>query len=1099
MSNTYLTLWCDPSANKVYSGWNRNTQLGLPVLKQGDKIGVELHWVSSSGFTSQMYETEFPPSATARMALGRIDAPALGGTFTITYGADTTDPLPYDIEATALQTALNGLDSIDAEGGVTVNKSGSQFRVYWNTAGLFATELSVDAEMLFPKMDSDVISVRAGSSTSNRVLFLKLKQAAIAATTSFTTVEQPSIVVTSLFTSTWRLSISPSPKDGVFSVTLEKGVTTYITKPIKFDASAADVATELNSLNAVTGQTFTVVKSGDYIWDITAPSAIDTITAASALVGFSALYGVLDINTAEVEEFLAGAKEGLATLEIELDADGNTNTLAQINVKILNDLIDASSFSIVSMGSVMPVDSVVRYDTSQSLTAPQKATARLNIGAVTLSEVTDSVDLDNIPTVNEKNAMQNSVLPSTTNPFVTMSQRNPFNQSLNMTDTVEFKFVLTTDRDVPEGDPPAFSVLSPYYLNFNNIDVLTQTDLWLTSSESSLYIDNYGIRFNDGTIQTTAYQGPVGGTFLLKASNLSDLANVSTARTNLGLGTMATATAADYLTVTNASTTYLSKAANLSGLTDVPVARTNLGLGTMAVAATADYLAKAGNLSGISDTATARTNIGLGALNSPQFSVVNLGGTSGNYSSASATAISTFSTTGQFVTIQPSGITANSTDGLSITIPSTSDTAKVAKNGTFNGEKGIWYGDNSSQTGITKAGVRYPDGTLQTTATSDPEFNRSLVFIDCTSFSGYSAYNEFGTGINSLSAYNADMPEHIEQVGPPYDNAEEWNIIPLSTLISPYTAYGNYFYSTTVGGQATIFTKRIKDKNFIRLISASYGEGFLLMNEVVNPFSDRDVSYTVIPSTETPLNALSGSITGNILRMDKAWKIAFSVTMKTSINDESPTVPYESSPVAFDSEEGTFPSQHASYGFGLNGGIVIKGFGTIDGLVPAATMDGYKMGCGRLYYNRYNQQLYFRYPKTQRGLGTVYPNTYILPDTGEASFTIPPELESRFYNGDISMDVEIYNFANGTLNQDNSNQMRCRLTIWSLNETSSTVLELDVNDAASPIELEDEDGTILCGVEAQALLELKAGIVSIIGMQYIDIQMANPKFAYLDQ
>ena len=70
----------------------------------------------------------------------------------------------------------------------------------------------------------------------------------------------------------------------------------------------------------------------------------------------------------------------------------------------------------------------------------------------------------------------------------------------------------------------------------------------------------------------------------LKANNLSDLASASTARTNLGLGTMATATASDYL----------SKAGNLGGIADLAVARTNLGLGTMATESASAYALLAG-------------------------------------------------------------------------------------------------------------------------------------------------------------------------------------------------------------------------------------------------------------------------------------------------------------------------------------------------------------------------------------------------------------------------------------------------------------------------------------------------------------------------
>jgi hypothetical protein len=70
--------------------------------------------------------------------------------------------------------------------------------------------------------------------------------------------------------------------------------------------------------------------------------------------------------------------------------------------------------------------------------------------------------------------------------------------------------------------------------------------------------------------QTVAYPGPSG--FLLKADNLSGLANTGTARTNLGLGTMATATASDYSTTTVANGLYYPLSSNPAGyLTSAPV------------------------------------------------------------------------------------------------------------------------------------------------------------------------------------------------------------------------------------------------------------------------------------------------------------------------------------------------------------------------------------------------------------------------------------------------------------------------------------------------------------------------------------------------
>jgi hypothetical protein len=70
---------------------------------------------------------------------------------------------------------------------------------------------------------------------------------------------------------------------------------------------------------------------------------------------------------------------------------------------------------------------------------------------------------------------------------------------------------------------------------------------------------------------------------LVKASNLSDLANAGTARTNLGLGTAAVSATTDFLQTTN----------NLSDVT-AATARTNLGLGTAATTAATAYAPSTG-------------------------------------------------------------------------------------------------------------------------------------------------------------------------------------------------------------------------------------------------------------------------------------------------------------------------------------------------------------------------------------------------------------------------------------------------------------------------------------------------------------------------
>jgi hypothetical protein len=108
---------------------------------------------------------------------------------------------------------------------------------------------------------------------------------------------------------------------------------------------------------------------------------------------------------------------------------------------------------------------------------------------------------------------------------------------------------------------------------------------------------------NGGTLGTTsiAFNQASASGALLSSNNLSDVGNVATARTNLGIGTAATHAAGDFILGAN----------NLSDLANAASSRVNLGLGTAATHPVGDLAQTANNLSDVSSASAARSNLGL--------------------------------------------------------------------------------------------------------------------------------------------------------------------------------------------------------------------------------------------------------------------------------------------------------------------------------------------------------------------------------------------------------------------------------------------------------------------------------------------------------
>ena len=343
MSQSLINLWINTETNSLLPNWNSFGSSPIPPIKQGDSVSFEIHWVRSDLSGQFMEEVELVPASVIKVAVGLPNAVPVDGYFTYSFDGDTVD-IPFDSTETEASGLINSLPSITSAGGVTVSiVNKGTYRIVFNEFGARSISLC-DATGLRPSTNVVVTRMRAGTSTLKEIQHLRPKVLPVAYSDSFTNSPDPLITIEQIDSITSRISISPSPKFGSFAIS--NGTDTTVA--LSIDASAATMLEALTSAE-ISNETraYSVSKSGNYSWDIYRTFGTpETLTVTdSGIIGFSSKFGVVNFNTVELEDLLAGEPRVQAVLEVEYSYSGAKQTIYQGNVIIVNDLIEDATFN----------------------------------------------------------------------------------------------------------------------------------------------------------------------------------------------------------------------------------------------------------------------------------------------------------------------------------------------------------------------------------------------------------------------------------------------------------------------------------------------------------------------------------------------------------------------------------------------------------------------------------------------------------------------------------------------------------------------------------------------------------------------------------
>ena len=175
-----------------------------PAFIRRDGRGRSLRFLTPIG--AGFDDAGIDAASLVEVAIGTPDSPPTSGAFTLTFGADTTSSLAYNITGANLQTALNALASITAAGGVTVTQDSGLYIVAFNSVGARSL-ITFNKGTLAPAVldTNNVLEVQTGDATTQEIQIVVLKKGYLAYSSDFAPDANGSIAASDIQTGTTSL------------------------------------------------------------------------------------------------------------------------------------------------------------------------------------------------------------------------------------------------------------------------------------------------------------------------------------------------------------------------------------------------------------------------------------------------------------------------------------------------------------------------------------------------------------------------------------------------------------------------------------------------------------------------------------------------------------------------------------------------------------------------------------------------------------------------------------------------------------------------------------------------------------------------------
>lgn len=396
-NDLYLNI--DVTTGNLIRDFDSFVPIQLPPFKSGDKRRLLVRLLEPTRIAGAPWREVSLDGYTVRAAIGIPTEPFDSGTFTVTYGADTTAALSNSISATDLETALNGLASVTAAGGLdVVGVDGGPWIITWRTVG-DKDNFTLDPSELVPVGSGFVDVVTEGDGSTQEQVVMTVEVGLLAYSELSGALDSATVTITELIAGSastnevQRIDLS-SPQPYAGSYTLAFGGNT--TDLIDHEANAATIQAALEALasigagNVSVSGTFPVFEVEFIGTKASADQALITADASGLRVP-TGKSGILNLATKEMITFFRGERDEQAYFEIQVSdgAENNIGTLVQVPVDLIEDVINPSLITPITIPSASDWLSAraVRIDIANVVSAVQAAQHWSNLGVQSYADL----------------------------------------------------------------------------------------------------------------------------------------------------------------------------------------------------------------------------------------------------------------------------------------------------------------------------------------------------------------------------------------------------------------------------------------------------------------------------------------------------------------------------------------------------------------------------------------------------------------------------------------------------------------------------------------------------------------------------------------